>query len=125
MTTDARGFAKVAGAVFVLVVAYSLATKVPDGRMAHDWLHSVLHLVSAAAGLLAGWVSSDAAPSRWFTVAIAAVYLPLGILGWFVDGLLLGTAAAIPLATADNVFHLLLGSAAMATLTAPRRSPHL
>lgn len=121
MRTDARGFARVAGAVFVLVVAYSLATKVPDGRMAHDWLHSALHLASAGAGLLTGWVSADAAPSRWFTVAIAMVYLPLGILGWFVDGMFLGTAVAIPLAPADNVFHLLLGSAAMATLAAPHR----
>lgn len=121
----ARTFTRVAGAVFVLVVAYTLASKLPEGRMSSDWLHSALHLASAAAAVWAGWISRSPAPSRWFTTAVALIYLPLGLLGWFVDGAFLGTPMAIPLAAADNIFHLLLGTSAVAALALQRRRPAL
>lgn len=86
----------------------------PPGRLAGDWLHTVLHLLSAAAAIHVGWLSRSTTPARVFTLAVALVYPLLGLVGWFTQGLLLGTVVALPLGAADNVFHLLLGVPALA-----------
>jgi hypothetical protein len=41
-----RAFCIFATAVFALNVVYSIPTKLIQGRLAEDWLHSVLHLLS-------------------------------------------------------------------------------
>ena len=105
-----------AAIVFVAITAYTVLTKALGGRLAHDWMHSALHLGSAAVATYAGWGTRRAQPAVLFTGVLAVVYLGLGVGGWFVDGLFLGTPVAIPLGPADHVFHLLLGGAATAAL---------
>ena len=112
-----RSFCRYAAMVFVGVTAYTLVTKSLDGRLGGDWLHSVLHIGSAALAAYAGWGTRRSAPAVVFTVLLGVVYLALGVFGWFVDGFFLGTPVAVPLGPPDNVFHLLLGGAAAAVLT--------
>ena len=111
-----RSFCRAAAVVFVGITAYTLVTKWLGGRLAGDWMHSVLHLVSAAVAAYAGWGTRRSAPAVLFTGFLGLVYLGLGVFGWFIDGLLLGTPVAIPLGPPDNVFHLLLGGAACTIL---------
>ena len=111
-----RLFCRYAAVVFVGITAYTLATKGLGGRLAGDWMHSVLHLGSAAVAAYAGWGTRRSAPAVLFTGFLGLVYLGLGVFGWFIDGLFLGTPVAIPLGPPDNVFHLLLGGAAAAVL---------
>lgn len=118
-------FSRGASVAFLLVVVYTVAVKFPAGELERDWMHSVLHVAS---GLLALGASLPAArpwAARAFTLGILAVYGPLSIAGWFVDGLAMQTAYRIPLHPAENFFHLLLAVAALATVlvghrTAPR-----
>ncbi len=112
-----RLFSRYAAVVFVGITAYTLLTKSLDGRLAGDWMHSVLHMGSAALGAYAGWGTRRKAPAVLFTVFLGAAYLALGLVGWFVDGLFLGTPVAVPLGPPDNIFHLLLGGTAAAVLT--------
>ncbi len=119
MTTSAseccyRRYAQVAAAAFLLVAGYTVIAKLPQGRLAGDWLHSGLHLLSAAAAVYAGWRSRSPRPARLFTLAVALVYAPLGVVGGFTPGFFFGTVAALPLTPADNVFHLLLAVPALA-----------
>ena len=93
-----------------------MATKWQDDRLAGDWMHSALHVASATVAWYAGWGARRGGPAVLFTGVLALVYLGLGIVGLFIDGLLLGTPVAVPLGPADNVFHLLLGGAAAAVL---------
>jgi hypothetical protein len=116
MARACRRYCQLAAVVFVVVTVYTVATKSIDGRLAHDWLHSVLHVGSATAAAYAGWGARGDRPAVLLTGFLAAVYLGLGVFGWFVDGLLLGTPLAIPLGPADNVFHLLVGGAATVVL---------
>ncbi len=116
VTRACRLFCRYAAVVFAGITAYSVATKGIDGRLAGDWMHSVLHIVSAGVALYAAWGARRGALAVMFTALLAVVYLGLGVLGWFIDGLLLGTPVAIPLGPADNVFHLLVGGAAAADL---------
>ena len=115
-----RTFARVAAAAFFLVAVYTLAVKVPTGEFDRDWLHTVLHLVSGAVAVYVGWMATGAGGARAFTLGLAVVYGALGLGGWFVNGLLLDTTFRIPLAPADNVFHLLLAAGAVATAAAVR-----
>src|SRR6266511_2007087 len=57
------------------------------------------------------------------TWAIAVIYGVLGVVGWFIDGLLLGTPVAIPLGPADNVFHLALAAGALVVAVLARGAP--
>jgi Domain of unknown function (DUF4383) len=109
-----RIYCRVAAIAFILFTAYPSVVKIAEHRLAHDWAHGVLHLVSAAIGVYAGWFARTTTLAALYTWTIGVVYTVLGVGGWFIDGLLLGTPFAIPLGPADNVFHLLLGVPALA-----------
>lgn len=102
-------FARLASLIFLLNTLYPVTVKLMEQRLGHDWLHSLLHLACAVLGAHAGWMSRRATAARAFTWFVGAAYLGLALLGWFVPGLFLHTPFAIPLAPADNVFHLGLG----------------
>ena len=116
MARACRRFSRYAAVVFVGITIYTVAAKWQDDRLAGDWMHSALHVASATVAWYAGWGARRGGPAVLFTGVLAVVYLGLGIVGWFIDGLLLGTPVAVPLGPADNVFHLLLGGAAAAVL---------
>jgi hypothetical protein len=111
-----RVYCRIAAVVFLLFTVYPLITKVLEHRLAHDWAHGLLHLISAAIGIYAGWFAKSHTLAALYTWTIAIVYTALGMGGWFIDGLLLGTVLAIPLGPVDHAFHLLLGLAAVAVL---------
>lgn len=113
-----RAYCRVAAVVFTLFTVYPVITKLLDGRLAHDWTHSALHLISALFAGYAGWLARSDVPARVFTWGVGVVYLALGVYGWFTDGLLLSTHLAIPLGPVDNIFHLALSVAALAIVVA-------
>jgi Domain of unknown function (DUF4383) len=118
-------YTRVTAVAFLLVVVYTLVTKVPGGEIRDDWLHTVLHLVTGIVAVSVGWIVRSIATAQALTIAIGLGYGALGIAGWFIDGLLLDTEFAVPLAAADNVFHMLLaGGAALAgiVVSSQRRS---
>ena len=108
-----RLYCRIVTIVFILNTAYPLTTKLLQGRLAEDWLHTALHLCSALFGIYAGWYATSIAPAKVFTWGIGLLYLALGVYGWFTPGFLLHTPFAIPLGVADNVFHLSLSVPAM------------
>ncbi len=108
-----RRYSRMAALAFVLITVYTVPVKLVQGRLADDWLHSVLHLGSALLGAYAGWRSQDGLPARAFTWGLGLLYGALGIYGWFTDGLFLGTPFAVPLGVPENVFHLLLSVPAL------------
>jgi hypothetical protein len=117
-----RHFCKAAAVVFVLVTVYTVTSNLLQGRLGHDWAHSLLHLGSA------GWPPT---PVGWLLAphprgpspgAVGVGYFALGIYGWFTPGLLLGTPLAIPLGVPENLFHLLLSLPALAVALRPLRS---
>ena len=77
--------------------------------------------LSSIAGY-AGWLARSLTPAILYTWFIAVFYTALSIVGWFIDGLLLDTHFAIPLGPVDNIFHLGVGSAALAAGLIARRS---
>ena len=111
-----RVYARGAAAAFALVVLYTLVAKLPGGELARDWTHTALHVVTGCAGVYAGWITDRATPAKAFTATLALAYGTLGLFGWFIDGLFMGSAFRIPLQAADNVFHLVLGVAAALTV---------
>jgi hypothetical protein len=117
-----RRYCQAAAVAFVLVTLYTVPTKHLQGRLAHDWAHSVLHLCSALLAAYAGWRASSPAPARAVTWAIGVGYFALGCYGWFTPGLLLGTPLAIPLGVPENLFHLLLSVPALAIVLLDLRS---
>ena len=119
-----RRYVRLAAAAFLLITAYSVTSKLVQDRLAHDWLHSVLHVLSAAAAIYAGWLSRSSLPARAFTLAAGIGYTLLGVLGWFIPGFFLHSVAAVPLDPAANVFHLMLGVPALGLVVHDaRRSP--
>jgi Domain of unknown function (DUF4383) len=118
-----RRFCRAAAVAFVLVTLYTVPTKYLQGRLADDWAHSLLHLVSAVLTGYAGWLARSPAPARALTWAIGVGYVALGCYGWFTPGLLLGTPLAIPLGVPENLFHLLLSIPALAIVLLQLRSP--
>ena len=108
-----RGYCRIAAGVFVHITLYTVASKIVQGRLADDWLHSVLHLASACLGALAGWYPVNVLPAKLFTLGIGLVYGALGVYGWLTSGLFLGTRFAIPLGPAENIFHLVLSLPAL------------
>jgi hypothetical protein len=117
-----RRYCRVAAVVFLLVVLYTVPTKLLQGRLEHDWAHSVLHLGSALLTAYAGWSARSSAPARAFTWAVGVGYFALGCYGWFTRGLLLGTPLAIPLGVPENLFHLLLSVPALMIVLLDLRS---
>jgi hypothetical protein len=117
-----RWYCRVATVVFLLFTVYPVITKVAEHRLAHDWAHSALHLVSALVAAYAGWLAPSDRLARLFTWGVAVGYGVLGVVGWFIDGLLLSTPVAIPLAVVDNVFHLGLAVGAGAVIVLGGRS---
>ena len=106
-------YCRIAAGVFVLITLYTVVTKLAQGRLAEDWLHSVLHAGSALLGAAAGWYRGSTMPARLFTWGIGLLYGALGVYGWFTAGLFLGTPLAIPLGPAENIFHLALSVPAL------------
>ena len=120
-----RRYCQAAAVAFVLVTVYTVPTKFVQGRLGHDWAHSVLHLCSALVAAYAGWPARSPAPARAFMWAVGVGYLALGVCGWFTRGLLLGTPLAIPLGVPENLFHLLLSVPALAIVLLDLRSTRL
>jgi len=118
-----RWYCRVATVVFLLFTAFPLVTKIVQHRLAGDWAHSALHLGSAVIACYAGWFARSELPAALLTWAIAVIYGVLGVVGWFIDGLLLGTPVAIPLGPADNVFHLALAAGALVVAVLARGAP--
>jgi hypothetical protein len=107
-----RTYCRIVSVVFLLFTAYPLVTKLIEQRLAHDWLHSALHLASALLAAYAGWRAAEWV-ARLYVAGVAVAYGALGTYGWFTTGLFLGTPLAIPLGPVENVFHLLLGVPAL------------
>ncbi|WP_125774966.1 hypothetical protein [Antribacter gilvus] len=113
-----RLYCRVAAFLFAGFTVYPVITKLVDHRLAHDWVHSALHLLFCLLAVYAGWFARDVWAARWFTVTVGAAYGVLGVVGWFVPGLLLGTPVAIPLDPVANVFHLVLAVPAILLVAA-------
>jgi hypothetical protein len=101
-------YCRIAALVFVVNTIYPLSLKIYQQRLAGDWLHTFLHLISALFGAYAGWRATTMLPAKAFTWGIGVLYLGLGVYGWFAPGLFMDTILAIPLGIVDNLFHLLL-----------------
>ncbi|GHH75277.1 hypothetical protein [Promicromonospora soli] len=112
-----RLYCRVAAFLFAGFTVYPVITKLAEHRLAHDWAHSALHLLFCLLAAYAGWAARDARAARLFTGAVAVIYGVLGVIGWFVPGLLLGTPVAIPLDPVANVFHLVLAVPALVLVT--------
>jgi hypothetical protein len=119
-----RRYCRAAAVAFMLVTLYTVPATLLQGRLEHDWAHSVLHLGSALLAAYAGWSARSPAPARAFTWAIGVGYFVLGCYGWFTRGLLLGTPLAIPLGVPENLFHLLLSVPALVIVLLGVRSAH-
>lgn len=87
--------------------------KVPSGTFVGDWLHTVLHVV---AGGLALVVAGSAWNTRLFAASVLVAYGTLGVVGWTTEGFLMDTVFRVPLAAADNVFHLSLALLSLVVL---------
>jgi hypothetical protein len=119
-----RRYVRLAAAAFLLITAYSVTSKLVKDRLAHDWVHSLLHALSAAAAMHAGWLARSLQPARLVTLMIGVGYTLLGVVGWFTPGFLLHSVVAVPLDAAANVFHLLLGVPALVLVVHDaRRTP--
>jgi hypothetical protein len=103
-----RRYCQVAAFVFAAYTVYPVVTKLIEDRLAHDWAHSALHLVSALVAAYAGWLGPPVV-ARLYVVGIGVVYGVLGVYGWFIDGLFLDSHyLAVPLGPVENIFHLAL-----------------
>ncbi|ELT43078.1 hypothetical protein G205_20534 [Arthrobacter nitrophenolicus] len=67
-------------------------------------LHNIVHLLFGAAGLIMGRTATQ---SRYFLIGGGAVYLVLWLYGLLIDQA--STANFIPVNTADNWLHAVLG----------------
>lgn len=106
-------YCRIATVIFIVNTVYPVTVKLLRHRLTHDWMHSLLHLMCALLGAYAGWRAKDRLPARIFTWGMGVSYLGLGVYGWFTPGLFLNSPLAIPLGTADNIFHLLLSMPAL------------
>lgn len=115
-------FCRRATVVFLAVAAYTLLVKLPPGDLSGDWLHTTLHVLTAVATAGGGW-DRPRRIARPATRMLVLAYAIIGVTGWFVDGLALGTPLAIPLAPGDNVFHLTVALTGALALWADTRPP--
>ena len=117
--TPARLYASVVGAVLVIagiigffynahfgsgsdVFGNDTSVKVFGVFAVNGW-HNVVHLVTGAVGLLAAGYAA-----RAYALGVGAVYIVIAVWGFIIgsgDSIL----SIVPVNTADNVFHLLLG----------------
>ncbi|OXM75335.1 MULTISPECIES: DUF4383 domain-containing protein [Amycolatopsis] len=138
-TRGARAAAGVVGAVFLLVGILGFVPGITTGYdeltfaghhsgalllgvFAVSVLHNIVHLLFGVAGLAA---SRSAGAARAFLIGGGAIYLVLWVYGLVVDEA--GSANFVPVNTADNWLHLVLGVAmiALGLLTARgRRTAH-
>ncbi|HEX6036052.1 MAG TPA: hypothetical protein VFY83_16560 [Anaerolineales bacterium] len=102
-------YCRIAAVIFIVNTLYPVMVKLFQHRLAHDWFHSFLHLLSALFGAYAGWRANSISAAKAFTWSIGMLYMGLGMYGWFTPGLFLSSPLAIPLGIADNIFHPLLG----------------
>ena len=84
-----RIYCRVAAIAFIPFTVYPSVVKIVEHRLAHDWAHGVLHLISAAIGIYAGLFARGTTLAALYTWTIGVVYASLGVGGWFIDGLLL------------------------------------
>jgi hypothetical protein len=115
-----RRLSRLAAVAFFLVAIYTLAVKVPRGEFGSDWAHTVIHVATGVFAAYAGWIAVRSTAAVVLTWSLAVGYGALGTVGWFIEGLLMGATVRVPLATADNVFHLLLAAAAVAAIVTTR-----
>jgi hypothetical protein len=116
-----RRSCKAAAVAFMLVTLYTVPTKLLQGRLGHDWAHSVLHLGSPCWLLTpAGWPQRRTRACRH--VGGRRRLLRAWSYGLFMSGLLLGTPLAIPLGVPENLLHLLLSVPALAVVLLQLRS---
>lgn len=116
----ARWFARIIGVVLVLVGIWGFFTRDPLGiNFELTNLHNWVHILTGAVALYYGFAPVSETHVANFAKIFGAVYLLLGIIGFFVDSLFGG---ALILTMADNVLHLLIGVAGLAAgfMTAPR-----
>lgn len=125
MSRSYRFYSRIAAVVFAAYTVYPVVDKLIEQRLADDWAHSALHLVSAVFAAWAGWATRSALPAKVFVLGVGGLYLVLGVVGWFIPGLALSTTFAIPLGVPENIFHLVLGVPAviLAGLDVGRGSP--
>jgi hypothetical protein len=103
--------------VFLLFTVYPVVAKLVEHRLAHDWAHSALHLVSALLAAYAGWFGRPLI-ARLYVLGIGLTYTALAAYGMLEGGLFPGTAFAIPLGPVENAFHLVLAVPALAIVVA-------
>jgi hypothetical protein len=111
-----RGFSRFAAVAFFLVAIYTLLVKVAGGDIRDDWSHTVLHVATGLFAVYAGWIAAGETAAVAFAWALALGYGGLGVVGWFIHGLLMNTTLRVPLGAADNVFHLFLGAGAIVAI---------
>jgi hypothetical protein len=63
-------YCRIAAFIFIINTVYPVTTKLLQERLAHDWLHSVLHLCSALAAISAAWYASNIRLATIFTWGI-------------------------------------------------------
>ena len=118
-------YCRIAAVIFIVNTLYPVMVKLSQQRLAHDWFHSLLHLLSALFGAYAGWWANSMSPAKAFTWSIGMLYMGLGVYGWFMPGLFLNSLLAIPLGTADNIFHLFLSMPALIIVVFTLLSAHM
>jgi hypothetical protein len=79
------------------------------GFLTLTWTHSVVHLVLAAVAALLGFGSVAPNVVKTMAIVIGAVYVGLGVLGFFVADPL-GNSLTLALGLGGNLVHLLLGA---------------
>lgn len=109
----ANRVATILGAVFLLIGV--LGFILPHALGAHlSTYHNVIHLVSGAVSLWLG-LKGTAAAARNFCISFGAVYLLLGLVGFFrgegADRILAVIPGQLELGTVDHVIHVLFGTA--------------
>ncbi|MFO1533594.1 MAG: hypothetical protein ABR562_07890 [Thermoplasmatota archaeon] len=105
------------GLVALLGIVSTSMTQVPADQflslggtfLQFTWWHNILHIVLAAACGLFGYAAIQGNVVKTFAVVFGAVYLLLGIAGFFT----LTDASTLALTPTVNVVHILLGGWAL------------
>ncbi|HWG92183.1 MAG TPA: DUF4383 domain-containing protein [Candidatus Thermoplasmatota archaeon] len=118
-TSAARWYARIAGIVLLLVGIVGFFTRDPLGiNFELTTLHNWIHILTGAVALYFGFARIPEVTVANFAKVFGAIYLVIGIIGFFVNDILNG---ALVLTTVDDWFHVILGVAGLATgfMTAP------
>jgi hypothetical protein len=110
----AKTVCKILGVVFILVGVAGFAAPTLLGAHLNP-AHNVVHLVSGAIALYFGFAGSPSA-ARGFCLLFGAVYLLLGVCGWFLGKeaehmweLPSAASPVLMLGKMDHIIHILLG----------------